>query len=74
MRTLHSPLVVEAAAAGAPSPLEEGEILFPDNYRCMHGRDPHEGDGLISILNGCATASDVSGDDRPLQRVPPSRS
>lgn len=31
-------------------PLTEGDILLLDNYRCWHGRDPHEGDRLVRIL------------------------
>lgn len=43
--------VVEAAAAAAPRVLlEPGEILLLDNYRCMHGRDPYDGDRLVYIL------------------------
>jgi gamma-butyrobetaine dioxygenase len=30
--------------------LTEGDILLLDNYRCWHGRDPHEGDRLVRIL------------------------
>ncbi|RZS32282.1 gamma-butyrobetaine dioxygenase [Herbihabitans rhizosphaerae] len=31
-------------------PLEAGDVLLIDNFRCWHGRDPHEGDRLVRIL------------------------
>lgn len=40
-----------AAFAAAPRlDLAEGEILLVDNYRCWHGRDPHQGERLVYIL------------------------
>ncbi|QFG26236.1 TauD/TfdA family dioxygenase [Actinomadura sp. WMMB 499] len=30
--------------------LDEGECLVLDNYRCWHGRDPHEGERAVQIL------------------------
>ncbi|SOD62967.1 gamma-butyrobetaine dioxygenase [Streptomyces zhaozhouensis] len=30
--------------------LARGEILLLDNYRCWHGRDPHEGERSVRIL------------------------
>jgi alpha-ketoglutarate-dependent taurine dioxygenase len=42
---------VHALEPGLPRfPLTEGDILLLDNYRCWHGRDPHEGDRLVRIL------------------------
>lgn len=38
-------------AAGAPRvPLHDGEILLVDNYRCWHGRDPHESPRLVRVM------------------------
>lgn len=38
-------------AAGAPRfTLHDGEILFTDNYRCWHGRDPHDTPRLVNIM------------------------
>jgi gamma-butyrobetaine dioxygenase len=38
-------------AAGAPRVrLNDGEILFLDNYRCWHGRDPHDTPRLVNIM------------------------
>ena len=43
--------LAEAAFAAAPRvDLAEGEILLVDNYRCWHGRDPHQGERLVYIL------------------------
>lgn len=38
-------------AAGAPrfTP-REGDVLVTDNYRCWHGRDPHDGPRLVNIM------------------------
>ncbi|AWN24983.1 TauD/TfdA family dioxygenase [Streptomyces sp. NEAU-S7GS2] len=30
--------------------LAEGDVLFLDNYRCWHGREPHTGDRTVRIL------------------------
>lgn len=38
-------------AADAPRvKLRDGEILVLDNYRCWHGRDPHEGARVFNIM------------------------
>jgi gamma-butyrobetaine dioxygenase len=50
MLGLYKKVVEEAAAAAPRVLLTDGEILFLDNYRCMHGRDPYDGDRLVYIL------------------------
>ncbi|MGH3755285.1 MAG: TauD/TfdA family dioxygenase [Pseudonocardiaceae bacterium] len=38
-------------AAGAPRlTVRDGEILLLDNYRCWHGRDPHDTPRLVRIM------------------------
>jgi alpha-ketoglutarate-dependent taurine dioxygenase len=42
---------VRELEAGLPRfPLDPGDILAVDNYRCWHGRDPHSGHRVVRIL------------------------
>lgn len=50
MRARYAELAAAAFAAAPRTTLAEGEILLVDNYRCWHGRDPHQGDRLVHIL------------------------
>lgn len=51
MLDLYADIGATLAAHAPRFMLHEGEILFIDNYRCWHGRDPYESPRLVYILN-----------------------
>ncbi len=50
MLDLFADLRATLAAAAPRVTLYDGEILVTDNYRCWHGRDPHDAPRLVRIM------------------------